>query len=401
LQPKSAIEQQVYNQTLGFYQELWQQIYGSVFPYSLANWDNAYSIYDYVSYHYEHNEQVRDRMDQIGPDTLGLLREYASTQQRDLTGNLTVSGLTQGDMIRAIAGRTLAARVVSQFKENIAWAGGEYKLNLMFGSYEPFVAFFALADLVNGASGADFEPLPYPGAAMTFELYSIGGNSTVMPETDDLMVRFLYRNSTDPSAPFLEYPLFGNSPSVGAMTFDSFVSAIETISVDDVKDWCTMCNSPDIFCPALTDNEAAPSNSINQGKSGLSPAIAGVVGAISALVFIALAAVFAGLLGGLRIVRRESKGRNSTFGGFKGAEKMASDTDLAVSQGGGRHERTGSWELKNGGKAAPTSSGGAGLSTVAAAGPSAERDRSAFDHKNDEDNVSIMEHSPVSPVESV
>jgi hypothetical protein len=386
---------------LALYQTVWQQLLSNVFSFEEANWNNAYEIYDYVSYHYEHDAQFRDKLDQLGPGYLSLLREYASTQQRDLTGNLTVSGLTNGDMIRAVSGRTFATQVVSQFQESIAWGDGDFKLNLMVGSYEPFVAFFALSGLVNGASAADFEQLPYPGAAMTFELFSVGGNATVMPANDDLMVRFLYRNSTDPGVPFLEYPLFGNSPSKTSMAFAEFVSAMEIIGVE-VADWCTMCNSPDLFCAALTDNQSAPSNSTHGTQSGLSPAIAGVIGAISALVFMALAAVFAALLGGLRLVRRDSEGRDSTLGGFRGAEKMASDPDLAYSKGGARHERTGSWELRNGGKDAPAGDG-AGL--VSASPPVEQsRDRvqsTIINSKRDDDAISIIGHTAVSPVESV
>jgi len=90
----------------------------------------------------------------------------------------------------------------------------------------------------------------------------------------------------------------------------------------------------------------APSTSSNE----VSPQVAGVIGAAVTIGVIVLAIAAAVLFGGLRVHRSGDKRITSSFGGFKGAEKLASDTDLTIAKGGAgpsivRHERVGSWEL--------------------------------------------------------
>ena len=91
--------------------------------------------------------------------------------------------------------------------------------------------------------------------------------------------------------------------------------------------------------------------------------MAGVIGAIVALVVFGLILVAIMLVGGCRI-HRVNKKRRSDLGGFKGAEKLASDQDLTIpkARAGASitepaptvlrgHERVGSWELRDQAKA--------------------------------------------------
>ncbi len=383
--------QQVYNRTINFYQTLWGTFFQGTFPSSMANFFYAYELYDYAQYEYEHNPQVASL---LNPSELSLLAALAETQQRDLNGNLTASGKYSGDMVRAISGRMLAAKVVEMFRESISSEGLNNKLNLMFGSFEPFIAFFALSNLVNSASAANFEALPGPGAAMVFELFSVNLNTSTYPDSTDLWVRFLYRPDTNPQTPFTEYPLFGNGNSQSRMRFPDFVNAMDAVAITSVAGWCDICDSINLFCGSLEGSGyygSSPSGSGSSG-SGIVPAVAGVIGAVVTLAVIGLAAVAAVVLGHIRFYRADRQQRASSLGGFKGAEKMASDTDLAVSKGGGRHERIGSWELRGD----PDEAG-----VVAAVGAVLDKDTAVSGMKNiDDDAISDLGVPPTRPRES-
>lgn len=151
------------------------------------------------------------------------------------------------------------------------------------------------------------------------------------------------------------------------MPWMDFVQGMGDFSLDEVVDWCSGCNSITLFCEAIeadTSNNTSTSPSTSSGKKSLSPAIAGVIGATVTLAVLLLAALILGLcgfrlnyhekrkglgagdVGGIGVLKRTGSGK---AGGFKGAEKLASDTDLRLKGGAGasvvRHERVGSWEL--------------------------------------------------------
>src|SRR5205823_1872608 len=105
----------------------------------LRDYYNAYLIYEYLNYQYSHD-----------PSTYALLSDnisfacvydlfccYADQQQSVFYGNLTADS-----EIRAIAGKTFAARVLGQFQEVVASAAQNPKLSLFFGEHEPFHSFF-------------------------------------------------------------------------------------------------------------------------------------------------------------------------------------------------------------------------------------------------------------------
>ncbi|KAK8095047.1 Histidine acid phosphatase [Apiospora hydei] len=393
-----------------------------------ASFDHAYELWDYAAYQYSHNATVRDA---LGAETLGRLGQLASDQQFDYNGNLSASGLQKGDMIRAIAGRTLAGRVLAQLRSQIA---GEYpqKLTLMVGSFEPMLAFFAyLTAHPHCGSGT----IPEPGSAMVFELFSVSSSSDndnsgndnssshgdsdsssiskrqqQYPTEDDLWVRFLYRSGTNASSePSLtEYPLFGRGNSQSSMKWQAFHDAVSDIAVAGLSDWCRLCSAPTLYCMAAEANNndgyggSSPSSSWPSTFGGsfrrrMSPTLAGVIGALVTLAAVALAGIAAFVIGGLRVRRRRNERRDAAVqrsnslggGGFKGAEKMASDRDLAVARGGGRHERVGSWEM-----GAPATPPNVARRGEAAFGAMVVREL-------DDDGVSILEEEPVKPRETV
>ncbi|KAK7921504.1 phosphoglycerate mutase-like protein [Apiospora marii] len=405
------------NESVELYNELSRTIFAGTAPFEQSSsadnfYDQAYDLWDYAAYQYTHNSTVHDG---LGEDVLNRLGQLASDQQFDYNGNLTASGSQPGDRIRAIAGRTLAARAAAQLRSQIA-GGFPHKLSLMVGSFEPMLAFFALSQLADDASSSlRFRTIPAPGSAMVFELFSVsdddnnnndGSPPQQYPAEDDLWIRFLYRYGTDASAPLVEYPIFGRSNSQSSMKWWDFRSQMDDIAVDDLSEWCRLCSAPTLFCAGIEANAAdgnssssAPSyagGSYDRIRSRMSPTVGGVIGAIVTLGLLTLAGLAAFFLGGLRVRRRGQRQdagvqRSGSLGGFKGAEKMASDKDLSLARGGGRHERVGSWEM--GGPATPPN--------VATRGDRETTFGATVVRQLNDDGVSIIEEEPVKPREAV
>ncbi|KAI1214357.1 phosphoglycerate mutase-like protein [Annulohypoxylon truncatum] len=397
----SSIGQEMYNSTLNFYETTFAEVFPNAIASSMINFDYAYELYDYAQYEYDHNETAQEV---LNDDRLTILRSLASIQQFDLNGNLSASGSQEGDMIRAISGRMLAARVVAQLSAHIHSGGSANKMTLLFGSFEPFLAFFALSNLSDAASTAGlFRQIPLPGSAMVFELFSTtddddGGAS--YPSEDDLWIRFLYRNGTGADAPMTEYPLFGLGNSETRMRWTDFEDSVAQFSIQDISQWCSLCGSITLFCSALTQDDSTEAGQLTGGSAksnaSVSPAVAGVIGALTTIAVLLVAGLAAFFFGGLRIRRRDASDadrRRTSLGGFKGAEKMASDHDVSIAKTGVRHERVGSWEL-----------GGPGPVTVPPLTATAEDVPSGFfgaSVKRDEDEESILGARPVHPVERV
>ncbi|KAI1636226.1 histidine phosphatase superfamily [Biscogniauxia mediterranea] len=400
----STYSRQLYAASLAFYQTTWADVFpDSALSASTVSFDHAYELYEYALYQYDHNGSVRARLDAA---RLARLRALADDQQFALN---SASGLASGGdgigMIRAVAGRTLAGRVVAQLSSQIASAGGsDGKLTLAFGSHEPFLAFFALAGLSESNSSVLFQQVPQPGAAMIFELLSTSNDtSTTYPGYDDLWVRFLYRNGTNPDAPLEEYPLFGGSGSGGArVRWADFRAGMGAFAIKDITGWCGACGAITLFCIALDADTDTGAGALFGGSSSVSvsPAVAGVIGAATALAVVGAAAVAAFVLGGVRLRRshQPQQQRSSSLGGFKGAEKLASDHDVSIAKGGARHARVGSWEL-----------GGPGPAPTAGGDPPPQKDAAAAffgasvhgKADGDGDADSIMGRAPIKPLESI
>lgn len=378
---------------------MWNSVLKDAFPQTMANFANAFLLYDYALYRYNHDSEIRDA---VAPSELALMASFASTEQRSKNADLSVSGTTEGDMIRAVAGRTMASKTLALFRENMRQGGAIRKLNLAFTTIETFVSFFALSGLIAGDRAADFKPLPEQGGMMVFELFSIGGNSTAYPSTDELWVRFLYRNGTDPTDKLQDFALWGAKET--KMPYKSFASAIQAVGINTIADWCQTCNSATLFCSGMKPTGKGSRDPL--ASSGISPAVGGVIGAVVTIAVLGLGLLAAILLGGFRFRRDGESRRSSFFGGFKGAEKMTSDADVAYARGGARHERTGSWELRNGGKPGgsvreqaiiPTERP---ISTLSTSGLTIQPRNLTHPFKGvDDDAMSELGHQPVKPRE--
>jgi len=209
-----------------------------------------------------------------------------------------------------------------------------------------------------------FFGLPDLGSSMVFELFTTANvSSDNYPSVSELQVRFLFRNGTNSTMNLDEYPIFGNPETVMAMSLDAFSTSIEGIMTATIGEWCDVCQSDSVFCPAYTNstNSTSPTTSTTPTSPASRPVIAGIIGAIIAFIIAGIILALAMLLFGVRFHRRPNPKRRSHLGGFKGAEKMASDPDLTVLKGGAGativreghspgHERVGSWELGEGSK---------------------------------------------------
>ena len=361
-------------------QDFYQSIATSVFGGELSNTDincnnittfcimsalltkpldhNAYYIFDYVNYGYLYNQTIHDR---ITEDELAQLRTLADQWEFAINGNLSASGYYKGDRIRSIAGQTLAAEILGLFLNSIETGGAASKLNLLFTTFDPMISLASLIGLPDMYE--NFFGLPELGSSMVFEMFTDANvSSNNYPSVAELQVRFLFRNGTNSTENLDGYPIFGNPETVMAMSLDDFTAAIEGIMTATVGEWCDVCQSDAVFCAAYTNttNSSSPSTSAPLSPAAR-PAVAGVIGAIIALIIAGLLLALAMLLFGVRFHRRPNPKRRSHLGGFKGAEKMASDPDLTVLKGAAGatvvragqtpgHERVGSWELGEGSK---------------------------------------------------
>ena len=359
--------QTIQNSTDEFYTSLQPELLHGVFSDASVGYYDAFYIYDYLNYISIHNATLAQH---LSYEDLTKAKILADDWIFALNADVDTSGSIPGDHIRAIAGRTLATRILQAFYTTINTQGSTDKMTLLFGSFEPMIAFAALAGLVSPQNAA-FYNTPAPGSSFIFELYSLQAQDiSTYPDTTDIYVRFFYQNGTDPDSSLVAYPLFGLSPSQTLITLADFISGLEGFMLFNIEDWCNTCNSFSVFCPAFTglDGGLGPTTTISPSHHGLSAVIAGVIGAVVTLAVAAL--LFAGLvlIGGVRLHRIESR-RKSDLGGFKGGNKLASDQDLTLPKGGAGatvvhtenptypappkgHERVGSWELREQAKAA-------------------------------------------------
>lgn len=367
--------------TLSFYQSLGPEFLSPYFANSSMGYFDAFYIWDYLDFANTHNGTVAKN---LAPEDLTRAKILAADWLFALNANTSASGLSSGDHIRAISGRTLATRILSAFYNTINTQGTTDKMTLLFGSFEPMIAFAGLAQLISPQNAA-FYNVPAPGSSFVFELVSLQANKSAgYPTTNDIYVRFLYQNETGADSSLVAYPLFGESPSSLMMPFSDFIAGLQKFMIFDIEDWCDTCNSFSVFCPAFKN-----SGILNSGASsnhGLQPAVAGAIGAVVTLAVIGLVAAALMVLGGFRLHRNHTK-RRSELGGFKGAEKLASDQDLTIPKGGAGavvtetvaspvrgHERVGSWELGDQAKADEIQPSGLIINRPLARRPSYEDD---------------------------
>ena len=338
---------EIESDTASFYAKFEESIFQGIANNFSINYRNAYLIWDYLSYGYTHNSTVQQHLSSA---------DLYQAQTLADGWAFAINGNTTGGGIRTVAGQTLAPRILGSLINNIQSNGQANKLNLLFTSFEPMISFAALAGLPD--LYPQFYGIPDLGSSMVFEMFSNTSNSSgAYPNLSDLYVRFLFRNGTNSTKNLDDYPIFSYGENVFSLSFSDFATYMESIMISSVGDWCTICNSDSVFCPALVNGTTSDSGNSSTPSStkhspAMRPAIAGIIGALLALVLVGIVLATGMVLFGVRFYRSKAK-RRSELGGFKGAEKLASDQDLSIIKGSGvgatvvghGHERVGSWEL--------------------------------------------------------
>ena len=272
---------------------------------------------------------------------------------------------------------TLAAEVLHQFQtlvedrknHSTSTPGVSQPITLMFGEIDSMINLLSL--MIVNSLDKNFRAIPPFASAIIFELFSTGADETFPQDDDDLWVRFHYHNgTTDFNGQLIAFPMFGHGPSQTDMKWSEFNVMFSAIMMPTIEEWCNTCNAPSLFCtgvdvdPIMVTNPKAQATRKN---SAVSPAVAGVIGAVVTLAVAGLLFALAMLAGGVRLHRVQRRPK-SELGGFKGSNKLASDADVAnLAKGGAlpagivsfgaantaagtegrvRHERVGSWELR-------------------------------------------------------
>lgn len=270
---------------------------------------------------------------------------------------------------------TLAAEILHQFQNLVAdrknhsssTPGVSQPVTLLFGDIDPMISLLSL--LLMDARDPNFRAIPPYASAIIFELFSTGNNIVFPQDEDDLWVRFYFHNgTTDYNGQLIAFPMFAHGPSQTDMQWSDFNLMFSAIMMNTVEEWCKSCSAPSLFCtgvdadPIMISNPKSSQGSRYHGP--VSPAVAGVIGAVVALVVAGLLFALVALACGIR-AHRVPKKSQSGLGGFKGSNKLASDADVANLPKGGalpagivsvgstdaaegrvRHERVGSWELR-------------------------------------------------------
>ncbi|KAF2637698.1 phosphoglycerate mutase-like protein [Massarina eburnea CBS 473.64] len=301
------------NTTSNFYTSLIPVVNATISPKD-TTYKNAYIIYDLINVAEIHNTSIPSS-NLLTNTSLLTLRTLADAHEWNLAYNAT-------DTIRAISGMQLAGEILTYLNTTIESgrkSASANKLAIQFGAYASFFSFFGLVHLPK--ANPRFMGVPDYASSMALELFTTVDTSSGFPErNEDLRIRFLFRNGTDmDSGALVAYPLFGGDSD--AVSWDEFTDGLGKFAVTDSEQWCTKCGNTTGTCAQFVDagNSGVTGGQQSGGdKGGISPAVGGVIGAFVTLAVVlgTLAAVM--LLGGFRIVKKGSLGRQGVAeGGVK------------------------------------------------------------------------------------
>ena len=263
----------------------------NTFPPEDISFRNAYMVFDALNVANIHNSSFpSDEL--LTEETFAQLQYLANTYEFNLAWN-------ESEPIRAIAGSTLATDILTALTSFVDSQGKKgSKLNVQFGAYANFMAFFGLAQLPK--ANVDFTGIPDYASSMAFEL--VTESEDEFPAAKDISVRFLFHNGTiegsDAESKPTAFPLFGQSETV--LPWSEFVLGMKEIGVPtDQAEWCEMCGSTSGECAAI-DGDAVTASTEN----GISRPVAGVIGALVTLAVVLGVQALVLLAGGFRLVRK-------------------------------------------------------------------------------------------------
>ncbi|KAF1933521.1 phosphoglycerate mutase-like protein [Didymella exigua CBS 183.55] len=259
-----------------------------------VSFKNAYVVYDLINVAEIHNSSIPSSS-VLTNDTLKELFVLANQHEYGLAYNAS-------DDMRAVAGMQLAGEILSYMNSTIT-SGGAKKLGVQFGAYATALSFFGLVDLPKVSD--NFTGVIDYASSLVFELVTNVSTAEGFPAQDDLSVRFLFHNgsASNASQP-TAYPLFGGAENL--VSWSDFSTALDKFAVTGTEQWCTKCGNSTGTCAAYAGSSGAGAASAqHNARTGVSPAIGGVIGAMVTLAVVlgSLAAFM--LLGGFRLVSKK------------------------------------------------------------------------------------------------
>ncbi|KAF7547251.1 hypothetical protein G7Z17_g7864 [Cylindrodendrum hubeiense] len=303
----SEVFQDRVDATSDFYASFYDVLSDGVYNLKPENmtYANAYNLFDLVNVARIHNETSPAR--NVSDDDLFQLRTLADSAELGLNWNASQPA-------RSIGAETLFGVILTQLNQTVT-TEGKLKFSLFAGSYDTFMAFFGVAELLDVSP--DFYGLPDYASTMTFELFSDDTDEFPSDPSADLRVRWLFKNGT--TGELTTYPLF--STDEDSLSWTRFVTEVEERAILDISDWCDQCSATEDFCAAYADDDSAESEE-NEDESekgdkngGMSNAVAGVIGA-----FVTLGVV--GILGAAVFLMKRRKA--ATKGGEKSSVRSGS-----------------------------------------------------------------------------
>ncbi|KAJ5146557.1 Histidine phosphatase superfamily clade-2 [Penicillium bovifimosum] len=292
---KSDMYTALLSSTKSFYQSLSPMLDGA-FSSADMTFKNAYTIFDYLNVGRIHNSTSQfphksDLTDEVYHQLIALAGSHEFNLAYD-----------SSDEVRAIDGAVLAGEILAGLGETIT-TKGKSKLNVGFGSYGTFFSLFGLMQLP--AASVDFTGIPDYASSMVFELVTNSSGTDFPADKSDISVRFMFHNGTitgssEPTA----YRLYDQKSEL--LSWDEFSSRTNEIAVGSDDEWCAKCGNTDGKCSSFASTSSNPGSADTSGTggSGMSLAVAGVIGAMVTLaVILGLQTIFF-LLGGFRITKR-------------------------------------------------------------------------------------------------
>lgn len=176
------------------------------------------------------------------------------------------------------------------------------------------MAFFGLAQLP--AASNDFYGICDYASSMAFELVT----NVTDPAPEDVSVRFYFANGTSADNELTPFALFGQDEVM--LSWKEFADGMAEFAIEDTDHWCEVCGNTDGACGSSesggSDDGGASTESDKSGSGGISKAVAGVIGALVALVVVLGLEAAVMLIGGLRLVKKSTLAQASqTAAGVK------------------------------------------------------------------------------------
>ena len=234
-----------------------------VFPSSEIGFQSAYGIFDYLNVGYLHNQTVYRN---ITAGDLFQLQTLADAQELAKVYNLS-------SPLRSIGGQTLAAIILFTLNQTVSGTNPDIKLTYFATSYSIFQAFFGISGLLDAS--ADFYGLLEYASTMSFEVRRPAPSSG----SQNLFVRFSFRNGSDASAALTRFPLFGRTQIEADIPWTQFVKGMSAISLSSQQNWCAVCATSNLtFCaaygPGSSSSSRTKANAVAAGFIGAAVAIA-------------------------------------------------------------------------------------------------------------------------------